>query len=269
LTPSLLGLRSDIADVGRCDYTSGGHDLCERGDAGSRKILVALGDSHARAWIPALEIIASRAGYAAYYLVKPGCNPGQLVPDLGNGQFTGCVEWRQWAIGQIERLHPDLLFVAADLPPAVVEDERSIDDVDAVASAVERGLAQTIRSLRPSVGRVVVAGDPPGLPEPSGDCLSARGADLGDCVFPRGERARLLFAAERRAALSTGADFVNTLAWFCYRGMCPAVVGSTVVYRDTEHITTAYAAQLASPLQRAMRLRSLSPPDDGSGRERR
>jgi hypothetical protein len=42
------------------------------------------------------------------------------------------------------------------------------------------------------------------------------------------------------------------LKWFCYRGWCPAVVGSTVTYRDTEHITTAYAAQLADPLRRAL-----------------
>ncbi|HSS67384.1 MAG TPA: acyltransferase family protein [Nocardioidaceae bacterium] len=252
LSPDLLGLQRDVADVGACDYSTGTRELCERGDVGGDKVLVALGDSHARAWIPALEIIAKREGYSAYYLVKQGCNPGQVVPDVGNGPYTGCVEWRDWAVAQIERLQPDLVFIANDLPPAVVEDGASVDDQPDVADAVERGLEDTIRLITPSVGRVVLAGDGPGMPELPGDCLSARGATLGDCVFRRGERAKLLFEAQRDAALAVGADFVNTLPWFCYRGWCPAVVGSTVTYRDTEHITTAYAAQLAAPLQRAM-----------------
>jgi peptidoglycan/LPS O-acetylase OafA/YrhL len=252
LRPSLLGLQHDIADVGDCDYSTGSRQLCERGSVGSDKVLVALGDSHARAWIPALEIIARRDGYSAYYLVKQGCNPGQIVPDVGNGPYTGCVEWREWAVGQIERLHPDVVFIANDLPPAVVEDGRSVDDQRAVADAVESGLERTIAQIAPIVGRVIVAGDGPGMPELPGDCLSSRGATLGDCVFRRGEGAKLLFQAQRDAALATGAEFVNTLPWFCYRGWCPSVVGSMVTYRDTEHITTAYAARLAGPLQRAM-----------------
>jgi peptidoglycan/LPS O-acetylase OafA/YrhL len=254
LSPPLLGLQHDVADVGECDYSTGIRDLCERGVVGSDKVLVAFGDSHARAWIPALESIAERTGYAAYYLVKQGCNPGQVVPDVGSGPYTGCVEWRDWAIEEIERLQPDLVFIADDLPPAVVQDGRSVDDPHVVADAVEAGLEQTVRQLAPSVGRVVMAGDGPGMPELPGDCLSARGATLGDCVFRRGERAKLLFQAERDAAVATGVDFVNPLRWFCYRGWCPAVVGSTVTYRDTEHITTAYAEQLADPLRRAMGL---------------
>jgi peptidoglycan/LPS O-acetylase OafA/YrhL len=252
LSPPLLGLQQDVADVGDCDYATSSHDVCERGAIGSDKVLVAFGDSHARAWIPALEIVAEHAGYAAYYLVKQGCNPGQIVPDVGYGPFAGCVEWRDWAMGTIERLHPDLVLIADDLPPAVVEDGQSVDDQHAVADAVEAGLEQTVRQLAPSVGRVVMVGDGPGIATPAGDCLSARGATLGDCVFRRSEKSKLHVRAERDAALATGADFVNSLRWFCYRGWCPAVVGSTVTYRDTEHITPEYAVHLAEPLRQAM-----------------
>jgi peptidoglycan/LPS O-acetylase OafA/YrhL len=254
LSPSLLDLQQDVADVGACDYATSTHELCERGTVGSDKVMVALGDSHARAWIPALETIAERDGYAAYYLVKQGCNPGEIVPDVGYGPYTGCVEWRDWALGQIRRLHPDLLFVADDLPPGVVEGGSTVNDPAAVADAVGQGLRDTIDDLTASVGRVVVAGDAPGMPELPGDCLSARDATLGDCVFRRDDEAKLLFRAQRDAARATGADFVNTLPWFCFRGWCPAVVGSTVTYRDTEHVTTAYSAQLAAPLRQAMGL---------------
>jgi hypothetical protein len=133
-----------------------------------------------------------------------------------------------------------------------VEDGQTVDDPEGVADAVEAGLEQTMAELEPAVGRIVMVGDGPGMPELPGDCLSTRGATLGDCVFRRGSRAKLLFGAQHDAAQAAGVDFVNPLRWFCYRGWCPTVVGSTVTYRDTEHITTAYAAQLAGPLQRAM-----------------
>jgi peptidoglycan/LPS O-acetylase OafA/YrhL len=252
LHPSLLGLQRDVADVGDCDYSTGVRVLCERGAVGSDKVLVALGDSHARAWIPALDVIAERGGYAAYYLVKQGCNPGAIVPDVGNGPYTGCVEWREWALAEIDRLHPDVVVIADDMPPGVVEDGQTVDDPQGVADAVEAGLEQTMAELEPAVGRIVMVGDGPGMPELPGDCLSTRGATLGDCLFRRGSRAKLLFGAQHDAAQAAGVDFVNPLRWFCYRGWCPTVVGSTVTYRDTEHITTAYAAQLAGPLQRAM-----------------
>jgi peptidoglycan/LPS O-acetylase OafA/YrhL len=252
LSPPLLGLPRDVADVGDCDYSAGSRQLCERGDVGSDKVLVALGDSHARAWIPALEAIAERTGYSAYYLVKSGCNPGQVTPDVGGGPFTHCVAWRTWAIEQINRLRPDLVVIASDLPPAVVLDGESVDDEHAVASAVEAGIADTVGMIAPSAGRIVVVGDGPGMGEPPGDCLSARGANLGDCMFHRSERVRLLFQAQRAAAQASGADFVDPLPWFCYRGWCPAVVGSTVTYRDTEHMTPEYAAALATPLRKAL-----------------
>jgi peptidoglycan/LPS O-acetylase OafA/YrhL len=252
LRPSLLGLQRDVADVGDCDYSTSVRQLCERGAVGSDKILVGLGDSHARAWIPALDSIAQRDGYAAYYLVKQGCNPGEIIPDVGNGPYTGCVEWREWAVQQIERLRPDVVVIANDLPPGVVEEGRTVDDPEAVAAAVESGLEQTMDELGPVVGRIVMIGDGPGMPELPGDCLSSRGATLGDCVFRPTERAKLLFGAQRDAARAAGVTFVNPLSWFCYRGWCPTVVGATVTYRDTEHITTAYAAQLAGPLRRAM-----------------
>ena len=54
LTPDLLDLRDSIADVGDCDYEENVRTLCQRGGDGDR-IVVVIGDSHARAWIPAFE----------------------------------------------------------------------------------------------------------------------------------------------------------------------------------------------------------------------
>ena len=42
--------------------------------------MVLVGDSHMRHWIPALERIATRNGYRAYYFVLQGCTPALVQP---------------------------------------------------------------------------------------------------------------------------------------------------------------------------------------------
>src|SRR4029079_6207864 len=95
--------------------------------------------------------------------------------------------------------------------------------------------------LRHNVGRIIIMGDVPGVEQHPAQCLSARGADLGDCAFPRSVRSKLNLQAARAVANAGGYQFVNPLPWFCADGLCPSVIGSTVTYRDTEHITTEYA----------------------------
>lgn len=41
---------------------------------------------------------------------------------------------------------------------------------------------------------------------------------------------------------------VDTSGWFCTRETCPAVVGSMLVKRDEQHLTTTYARALAPEL---------------------
>ncbi len=56
------------------------------------------------------------------------------------------------------------------------------------------------------------------------------------------------------AAGRAGVEVVDPTPWVCHDGDCPVVVGSTLSYRDSEHLTTEYAAALAAPLGRALGL---------------
>ena len=47
--------------------------------------------------------------------------------------------------------------------------------------------------------------------------------------------------------------FMKTRGWFCYQNQCPMVVGTTVVYRDTSHLTVDYAQRLTGPFRVAFR----------------
>jgi hypothetical protein len=255
LRPALAGLHRDYADVGRCNYANGRHLLCRRGFADGRRVLIALGDSHARAWIPALETIAERNKYAAYYLAKPGCTAARVSPDHGTGAFVGCVEWREWAIDQIRRMRPDVLLITSALPDGIAaRDGHRVTDPAELADRTRAGLMSTIRAVQSRVGHVFVVSDAPGLAEDPAVCLAQAGADLGTCASAPSAAAALHFAADRAAARATGVRFVDVRTWFCWEAVCPAVVGTTVTYRDGGHMTTVYSRSLNWPLQHAMRL---------------
>jgi hypothetical protein len=258
LQPELAGLHNDYADVGKCNYASGERRLCRRGDVHGRRALVVLGDSHARAWIPALQVIARRTGYAAYYLVKAGCTAARVTPDHGDGGFVGCDEWREWAIGAIRRTRPDVVVITAAMPDGVVaRDGHRVTDPVAVSALMEKGLVSTIRAIRGRVGHVFVVSDAPGLADDPAVCLAQAGADLGSCASSPSLAARLHFAADRAAARQTRVRFVDARPWYCWEGLCPAVVGTTVTYRDGGHMTTVYSRSLNWPLQHAIRLAKL------------
>ena len=106
LTPDLLNLRDSIADVGDCDYEGNVRTLCPHGD-GDRSVVV-IGDSHARAWIPAFSRIIDVGDWTAYYLVKPQCTAAHLtIASLESDEpFTDCTDFQDWVVDQV-----------ADAPP--------------------------------------------------------------------------------------------------------------------------------------------------------
>jgi peptidoglycan/LPS O-acetylase OafA/YrhL len=254
LAPSLMGLIGDKADVGECDYDESVHRLCQRGDVGSDRTMVVFGDSHARHWIPALDVIAQREGYAAYFLVKGSCNAAQMTPDRDAVKLADCLDWRAWAIAQIRELAPEVLILSGDVPDHVTVDGEVVPDDSGLADAYEHGLAETIGMLGSWVGRVIVIGDVPGVDIEPIDCLADPDHDLGDCAFKPTRRARLELAAAKNAASRTGSSFVNPWPWLCADGLCPTVIGSTIAYRDTGHLTPEYVVRLATPLDSALGL---------------
>lgn len=50
------------------------------------------------------------------------------------------------------------------------------------------------------------------------------------------------------SARRAGVQVVDLEPWVCYNDRCPVVVGSTITYRDLDHLTATYACRLARPL---------------------
>ena len=50
-----------------------------------------------------------------------------------------------------------------------------------------------------------------------------------------------------------GAGFIDVRPWFCYQDLCPMVIGHTIAYWNTTHMSMAYALKLVAPFRAAFR----------------
>ncbi len=216
-----------------------------------------LGDSHARAWIPALEQIASEHGWRAYSLVKPQCPAAHVTvaPVREAVVFEACEEFQEWSMATVAALSPDLAIVASSPPVnGVWVDGERHEQLDEVADVLEDGYDSLFDELDTAADRTVLIRDVPKAGHDPGDCLTSSRPSLLDCMFTPVERSTLLGDVAVKVALLHGADVVDPTPWLCWQDLCPVVIGDTLSYRDTDHLTTEYAAALAGALGRALGL---------------
>jgi hypothetical protein len=113
--------------------------------------------------------------------------------------------------------------------------------------------AATVTRIKQAGALPVVIPDTPVTDFDVPRCLAARPNAVHRChldVF------RSLFLPRQRIVRALvqahGGRVVDSTAWFCTPTICPAVIGGTVVYRDDNHLTSAYAKQLAGVLDEAL-----------------
>ena len=232
--------------------------LCPRGDVDADRTMVLIGDSHARQWIPALEKIAEEEGYLAYFLVREGCPAVDQTPwkaDDSGPQYD-CTDFQDWAAETVKELRPAITLMGTDANERGYVDEEGnhVDDDATVEEMVESGMVAQIERIKPYSDRTVILGDPPIHDISPVKCLTKRDPTLAGCLSPPETRSLNMMEATRRAAESTGAEFLVTEQWFCWDGLCPTVVGRLITHRDVEHITIPYSEYLAPEIKRKLDL---------------
>jgi len=247
LAPELREARESLPEIydDGCNRGTGVTDAegCVYGDPEAPRI-VLFGDSHAAHWFPAVEGFATTAGYSVEVHTKSSC-PAADIDTLRQGSpYPECPQWREAVIDRINESQPALVllssFADAELAPGVVDEPATWD----------AALGRTLDAL--DVPTAVIADTPDMLEDPA-PCLSANLSAAAACGQPR-ERALEGTAreAEISATASRGVPLLDFNAYLCDDEWCPPIIGNTLVYRDSHHLTAEISADLADVLGEAV-----------------
>ena len=256
LAPGLdtLGTSAWISDVnsdGCAEISASNIETCGSGPAKATKTVAVLGDSYAIAWLPGIRSAAETLGYRVVPLTKGQCPATSVkVTRDGGTSYPECDSHREWALGEIQTLKPDLLILAdADNTISRLASGAGADGSgagDEGASEVEAGLIETITAAQNYAGEVVILAPPPAGRNLQ-DCVTRLGGP-DDCTAKISGLWQNMQQAQERAAEATDVRYIPTSQWFCdAAGQCPGFIGSVPVRADTSHLTSAYSRSL-SPL---------------------
>ncbi|MFZ0717881.1 MAG: acyltransferase family protein [Mycobacterium sp.] len=239
--------------------TQGGQPECATGDTASSTTVALVGDSHAAIWNPAFQQAAEQRHWRLETLAKAACPPMDVRVTTPFRRVVEvlehCEEWRGQIIARLRAEHPRLVVVSAFRGYG---GDESLTGFHAYDPAWIDSLTRLVQQLRGTGAKVLVLGP---VPDPHFDvptCLSARLDDVSACV-PR--RAKAVnesgIAAESAAAKAGGGQYADLTELFCTADRCPVIVGNTLVYVDSSHLTFEYARLLA-PVMGALADRALA-----------
>jgi peptidoglycan/LPS O-acetylase OafA/YrhL len=239
---------------------------CAWGDRDAPMTVVVLGDSIGMQWFPALRIAFPAPRWKIVVLTKSACpmvDATYFYPQLGR-DYVECDTWRSEAVATIARNRPDVVVTGSASSPQFDDD------------TLRAGSRRILAELGAGATTVFVLAPTPTLPfdgprclarldwrpEWMGDWTDACHTSLAGAGHPR--EARLL--AEAAAPLAN----VHVLAFddaVCPAQVCGAQMDGRVVYRDSQHLSGAFAASLAPLLEARMQaaLRAPSRPVSSSG----
>ncbi|MFN8518870.1 MAG: SGNH hydrolase domain-containing protein [Chloroflexota bacterium] len=257
LRPTLAQASEDTPLAGREACHARGSDAeihpCVFGDRRGSVRVVLYGDSHAAAWLGALDRAGRSHHWRVTSITKSACPSAHVrfVHPNHREEYQSCVRWRENAERWIGEHPHDLVIVTNHRGYDLQDESNATLQGPQADDAWRRGIEEAIGAID---GRVLVLGD---LPTPGRDvpaCLKAHRTNIARCARSRAASVDVDHAAaERAAAESWGATYRSPAAAVCPYDPCPVVVGTTLVWRDKHHITATFSRQLAPMIRRFVR----------------
>ncbi|MCV7012623.1 acyltransferase [Mycolicibacterium madagascariense] len=236
---------------------------CTVGDLTSSTSIALVGDSRAAMLDPAFQRIATQRHWRLQMMAKAGCSITDLpVASEFNGVaelFDRCPQWRSQVMARLAAAPPDLIVVSSARAYDANGAHTMVPGLHMYDHAWLDSLTRLVRALRATGARVLVLGPTPDPPAPVPQCLSAHLDDALACAPTRrasGKDASGM-AAESTATGAGGGQYADLTALFCASERCPVIVGNTMVYFDSGHLTHEYS-ELLAPAMGALVERALA-----------
>jgi hypothetical protein len=173
---------------------------------------------------------------------KSSCPSFNVTSESLASPYPECSKWREQVVTRLKNHPPDVVvlanFVDGDLGG------RGSDAVEAWSKAVE----QTVSLL--SIGStVLVLADTPDFEISPPVCLSAHLTNPGACArSPKDALSPTIASAVQTATKRGGGTFVDLTRYLCDDALCPVIIGNTLVYRDSQHLTASFSTLMADVL---------------------
>ena len=234
-------------------------DCRYRPDTGRGDVLL-LGDSHAVQWFPGVDAMARRHHWGLRVWARASCPLADVTKVAAGGPARACDRWRNDVMRRAIAAHPSLVLVAgyASVVPSLYDrGQHRIVGGARARQLYQDGLEHELGRLRAAGIRVLLIRDNPSFDVAAPKCVLAHERHVSLCSAPR--RHALRTAADLNAAKAVpGVHWLDLTRVFCSATRCHQVIGATLAYRDTNHLTIEMIMRLRPRLEAAA-LRTIAP----------
>ncbi len=214
---------------------------------GKKTLLV--GDSHAAQWQGVLAETTKAAGSTLVTATRSGCPVWSLRSAYLNEQTSNyCDSWRANVIELVKKERPEVLILSSYASPVFIDRTTGRQPAPQDRPAqLARGIQETLQTLRPYAGKIVVLEDTPQFVGVASDplrCLAD--AQQGtDCQFPNDLNNPDRIVLRQVTKSVAGAELANPYPIVCPEVFCQVVEGNRIKYFDQLHLSNSYAKTLA------------------------
>ena len=222
-------------------------DICNYGSVDAPQSAIVVGDSFSAAWLHSISGALVPNGFRVHGMALNNCPfiASDVTIGVAQEATDRCNSSRDQMVDQINTARPNMV-VMIDMEYGI---QRTVNTEGSVR-AWTAARTEIIDRIAPS-GAAVVILTPNPLGKAATEC-AGRLAVPSNCISTVSENWLKKRKADEAAAEQTGATFIDTRPWFCYRNNCPLFVSGIVISWDTGHITRQYGEYLIPRLEEAL-----------------
>jgi len=228
---------------------------CLYGDLTSKTTIVLFGDSHALAWFPAIERLATLKHWKLLSLTMSSCWPANMPAWNGttNMLMTNCSVWRDATLKRVIATKPAMIFISGTRGFQTTNSRGEVAMGDERTAIWQAGIKTTLASLTKASKKVIYLADVPHSFMSVPDCLDAFPESILQCATPTSIAFDPSWTdLERQAAVDAGVVFVDPTRWICTTEPCSPISGNMVIYIDAGHMTATFSRSLEPKLWRTI-----------------
>lgn len=206
--------------------------ICTNGVEGGTRHIVVMGNSHSFVLNTPILMLAEKRNWRVTSITKGFC---PLTNEPGPGITEDCLEFNWQGMELVRDLKPDVVVTTSTRTDADPDIPDVLEDawINAATKLNEAGIP------------VIGVRDTPRMPQHVPACLEENRQETGPCNGSHAENFRPVPATEEVDAHLPDTRFLDFTRYFCSDGICPAVIGNVIVYKDEHHVTRSFLMTLA------------------------